>query len=375
MAVKIFICGDFRAANPDKIHFEEDLASVLATGDIKICNFEAPVKTAGAKPFVKSGPCLDQSLNSPVILKNLGFNVIQLANNHIMDYGVEGLKATFSAFEDVITVGAGIAKDAFSPRFMEIDGKRIGFLSYVHHEFGMVDYVDDDDYGAAWISSPDVPEIVMNAKKECDFLLVLPHAGIEHEVAPLPIWRKMYRKFIDWGADCVVGGHPHCPQGWETYKGKAIYYSLGDFYFDELTYNDLWYKSIIAEIIIEDDAVRLKEHFVCFDDKTGLISYDHSERMSNHVARANRLLHNEAEYKEYIDRLCASRYTSFKYILSRCICGVTFKLPFKKVIRLIGCMLLGNKDELIFLNLIQCESHRWAREKMLKNRNRIKQKK
>lgn len=371
MAVKIFVCGDFRAANPDIIHFEESLASELATGDIKVCNFEAPVKTTGAKPSVKSGPGLDQSVKSPAILKKFGFNVIQLANNHIMDYGKEGLKATLEEFEGVITVGAGSAKDAYSPRFMEIKGKCIGFLSYVHHEFGVVDYVDDGCYGAAWISSLDVPEIVMNTKKKCDFLVVLPHAGIEHEVAPLPVWRKMYRKFIDWGADCVIGGHTHCPQGWETYKGKPIYYSLGDFYFDELSYDDLWYKSIITEIVIDDEAVCFKEHFVSFDDKTGLISYDSSERISNYISYANHLIHNQEEYDRHIDKLCAACYPSFKYILSRGICAVTFKLPLKKIIRLLGCMLLGKQDDLTLLNLFQCESHRWAREKMLTIINKI----
>ena len=371
MEIKIVVCGDFRAVNPEKIHIAEDLATVFSGSDIKICNFEAPVKTTNSKPAIKSGPGLEQSVDSPTVLKELGFNVILLANNHIMDYGNEGLKATLDSFGDVVTVGAGAAKDAFSPRFVEVKGKRIGFLSLVHQEFGVVNYADEDGYGAAWISSPDVPEIVMNARKECDFLLVLPHAGIEHEAAPLPEWRKLYRKFIDWGADCVVGGHPHCPQGWEMYKGKFIYYSLGDFYFDELTYDDLWYKSIVTEIILDDKEAKVKEHFVCFDDKTGLIAYDNSERMCGHLTYANRLLQNKEEYDNYVDKLCESRYQGFKYLLARGICGVTLKLPLKKIIRLIGCMILGNQDELVLLNTIQCESHRWVRERMLKNKNKI----
>lgn len=371
MAIKIIVCGDFRAENPEKIHFTEEVSSLFSGCDIRICNFEAPVKTRDAQPSIKSGPGLDQSEKSPGILKGFGFNVIQLANNHIMDYGEEGLNATLKAFEDVVTVGAGIAKEAFSARFVEIKGKRIGFLSFVHHEFGVVEYYDEDCCGAAWINSPDVPKIVIDAKKQCDFLMVLPHAGMEHVAAPLPEWRKIYKRFIDWGADCVIGGHPHCPQGWEYYKGKPIYYSIGDFYFDGLGYDDLWYKGILTEFDIEEEKVIVKEHFVCFDDNTGEISIDRSERMKSRIALVNNLLADSEAYHTYINKLCNSGYNGLKYVILRAVCGVSLKLPFKRVIRLLGLMLLGKKNDLFLLNSYQCETHRWFAERIFRNNNKI----
>ncbi|MBQ2175414.1 MAG: CapA family protein, partial [Alphaproteobacteria bacterium] len=295
-------------------------------------------------------------------------NVILLANNHIMDYGIDGCEATIKAFDGITTVGVGKSRDAFSAKYVEVKGRKIGFISLVQNEFGVVKYKDDDSYGAAWVNSPDVVSVVKEAKSQCDCLLVFPHAGVEHTAAPLPEWRKIYKNFIDLGADAVIASHPHCPQGWEYYKGKPIYYSLGDFYFDELTYDDLWYKSIVVELNI-GDTIEAKEHFVCFNDKTGIIEIDKSERMREHVSFANHLLKNEKEYNEYIDEMCAKHWMGIKYGLLRGVCGVSLKMRLKYIVRLLGCMILGDKDEMYLLNALQCESHRWVMERYLRNNN------
>jgi len=363
--IKIIICGDFRAAHPEKIKFSDEVTEIFANADLKVCNFEAPVHVEGAKPIEKSGPSLDQSSKSPAFLKGMGFNAILLANNHIMDFGEDGLYATKEMFNNDIVVGAGLAEEAFDVKIINISGFRIGIMSFVHHEFGTVDYLDEHTSGAAWINSPDVPGMIMNAKKKCDYLLVCPHAGIEHIAAPLPEWRRLYKRFVEWGADAVVGGHPHCPQGWEKYQGKLIYYSLGDFYFDELTYDELWYKSIVVEINF-GDTIQFKEHFICFDDKTGLISVDNSEHIRNHMNYANRLLKNELEYNEYIDKTCATLWNGYKYALLRGLCAFSFKMSFKQIVRLICCVFLGNYNTKMLLNAIQSESARWVAERYLR---------
>lgn len=363
--VKIIVCGDFRAAYPEKIKLSDEVADLFARADVRICNFEAPVHVEGVKPMKKSGPSLDQSLQSPSMLKKLGFNVVLMANNHIMDYGEAGLKATQNCFRDIITVGAGEAGEAFAVQNIEIAGKKIGLLSLVHREFGVVENTDDKQTGAAWICSPDVPGIIFRAKKEYDFLLVFPHAGIEHVAAPLPEWRKYYKRLVDWGADAVVASHPHCPQGFETYRGKPIYYSLGDFYFDELTYDDLWYKSIVVELTL-GDTISVKEHYCCFNDQTGVISLDTSDRIRDYMNYVNKLLRDDKEYNEYIQGVCSKCWPGYKYGLLRGLCGVSLKMPPQHVFRLMGCMLLGNFDKMALLNAMQCESHRWLMEHYLK---------
>ncbi len=367
--IKIVVCGDFRAAYPEKIKIEKDVAEIINSADICICNFEAPIKTLNAEPMKKSGPALDQSDKAPEFLIKAGFNTILLANNHIMDYGRDGLYATIESFKDIVVVGVGNASDAFCVKYIDVKGKKIGLLSLVQREFGVLENINDCGCGAAWINSPDIPNIVKEAKENCDYLLVLPHAGVEHTAAPLPEWRNIYKHFIDWGADCVIASHPHCPQGWEKYKEKLIYYSLGDFYFDELTYDDMWYRSIVVEISI-DSKLNTKEYFVCFDDKNGSICIDNSVRMIEWVERANKLLFNDKEYIEYIDKMCVSHYSGIRYGILRGVCGVSFKLRLKYIIRLLGCMLLNNTDEMYLLNAFQCESHRWVIERCLRNKNK-----
>lgn len=367
---KLIVFGDFRAANPSIIKFDNEVGELLNEAEIKVCNFEAPISTKEARPAKKSGPSLSQSEKSPAFLKKNNFNVILLANNHIMDYGKEGCEATIKAFDGVITIGAGDAVEAFSVRVIETEGKKIGICSFVQKEFGVIESKSEKSYGAAWINSLDVPGIIREAKRRCDFLLVFPHAGVEHTAAPLPEWRKIYKHFIEWGADAIIASHPHCPQGWETYQGKPIYYSLGDFYFDELTYDDLWYKSIAVELTISE-TIEVKEHYLCFDDKTGEIKLDRSELMRDYVSYANLLLQNEAEYNKYIDKMCASRWKGIKYGLLRGVCGVSLQMRLIYILRLLGCMILGNKDEMYLLNALQCESHRWVIERYLRNCNKL----
>ncbi len=369
-SVKLAVFGDFRAADPSKIKFDKEVADLLKSVDFNVCNFEAPIHTDNNKPIKKSGPVLDQSADSPTFLMNHGFNVILMANNHIMDYGRKGSEATIKAFNGITIVGVGEARDAFSVRFVDVKGKRIGFCSLVQKEFGTVDTKDGNDYGAAWINSLDVPDVIKEAKGQCDYLLVLPHAGVEHTAAPLPEWRRLYKYFIRWGADAVIASHPHCPQGWETYQGKPIYYSLGDFYFDELTYNDLWYKNIAVEFII-GETVEIKEHFLYFNDKTGEVGIDNSDRMSNYMKYANELLQNDEEYKKYINSMCAGHWPGIKYGLLRGVCGVSMKMRIKYIFRLLGCMLIGNRDEMYLLNAFQNESHRWVVERYFKKKNGI----
>lgn len=370
MVNRIIVCGDFRATKPSIINLDNDVAELLNRACVKICNFEAPVYVEGLKPIKKSGPSLYQSADSPALLRELGFNVVLLANNHIMDYGKEGCEATIQAFQDVATIGAGEAGNAYSVSFVDLNGKKVGMLSLVQNEFGVVKSRVDVSYGTAWINSLDVSTIIAEAKQKCDFLFIFPHAGVEHTAAPLPEWREVYKHFIEWGADVIIASHPHCPQGWEYYKGKPIYYSLGDFYFDELSYDDLWYKSIVVEITV-GSSLEVREHFLCFDDKSGQISIDNSERMCNYVNYSNSLLQNENDYNRYIDNICSLRWKGIKYGILRSVCGISFQMRLKYIIRLIGCMLLGNKDEMYLLNALQCESHRWVIERYLRNNNRI----
>ena len=137
MASFIFF-GDFVSNNPKHIKFGEKLEK-WAKADYLACNFEAPIETIGQVASPKSGPSLCQSADSPSCLEKLGFNIIQLANNHIMDYGRSGLEATQKAFRNSCLLGAGCGDGTYDITVIECDGLKYGFLSLVQHEFGALD--------------------------------------------------------------------------------------------------------------------------------------------------------------------------------------------------------------------------------------------
>ena len=108
---------------------------------------------------------------------------------------------------------------------------------------------------------------------------------------------------------------------------------------------------------------------ILYDDKTGIIQIDRSERIKEYMEYANDLLKDEGHYNDYIANMCKNHWIGIKYGMLRGLCGVSLKMRLKYIVRLLGCMLLGNKDEMYLLNILQCESHRWVLERYLRNNN------
>ena len=113
--IKINFFGDFKVNNPDKVVLSEDILKELTTSNLNVINFEAPIYIEGQKPIAKSGPNIYQNKESARFLEENGFNVISLANNHLMDYGEDSLRSTINCFEKAHTIGAGDWVKAYSP--------------------------------------------------------------------------------------------------------------------------------------------------------------------------------------------------------------------------------------------------------------------
>jgi len=231
--IDIFICGDVVINSKNDQIVSDELKKIITTSDISICNFEAPIKSNG-HPIPKAGPHLNQSKSAISTIKNCGFNMLSLANNHIYDYGETGLKDTIDEItkNDLGYIGAGLTFDEpYSLTIEEIDNTKIGFLSFCEAEFGAL-LEDEGRGGYAWINHQSVNNIVRKSKQKVDVLILIAHAGAEEVPLPLPEWRTRYRELCDCGVDVIIGHHPHVPQGWEKYNSSLIFYSLGNFYFD-----------------------------------------------------------------------------------------------------------------------------------------------
>ena len=232
------------------------------------------------------------------------------ANNHAFDWGDEGYKKTKAALGDA-AFGAGTYEEAYKVKVMEVQGVKIGFyaLSFAAYRGVFDDVLNHEGLGCAYINDLRVNHDIMEAKKQVDYLFILSHDGIEYIDVPTPEIIARYRDFIDYGADGVIGTHPHCPQGWEEYKGKPIYYSLGNFFFNSKETVEYradkphWYEGLCVVMTIADgklssDVVNTKNV-----DNIG-IEIDYKEDRNKHNEQLCRYLTGNEEYNMYFNKVC-----------------------------------------------------------------------
>ena len=357
---KVTVWGDFRVESVKHLNLSGELQLLLNQSDVNILNFEAPIFSKG-KAIRKSGPNLSQHMDAPAWVEEHGFNIISCANNHMMDYGEDGLNATINSFNTAKVIGGGNWEDAYKIQIIETkDGLRIGFLAATHREFGNL-VKKADCVGCAWCMHPFFEQqIIMSKYMSIDFLVVINHAGVEYIDYPLPEWRETYRKWIDFGADAVIASHPHVPQGWEIYKGKPICYSLGNFCFQtNKISHKYWNESLCCILDLKKKTQQSKEismsiRPVYYDYKTQYISDNTSIKFSEHMKELNAIYMNEELYLDKIEKCVRNILPHYYGMFARSgFVNTAFSFGLLKGI------IEGFKKEHI-LNCIRCESHRWA---------------
>src|SRR5690606_26034950 len=207
--MKLFIGGDFcpvgrNAELIDQGKFDEilgDLYSSMQDVDLCILNLESPL-THSNDTISKSGPNIQGNPNAVSLLNHAGVNLVTLANNHIMDFGVKGLADTLEVCKthNIDTVGVGLTKTQRSQPFVqEINGKKLVILNFAENEFNKI-----GEAGANTINLIENFNQIKEAKKSADFLMVIVHGGREHYQLPTPDVRERYRFFAEVGADLIV---------------------------------------------------------------------------------------------------------------------------------------------------------------------------
>lgn len=217
-----------------------DVISYLSTADIRIATLETaigenlnfdPEKMSRKKDIVYV-PNSDLKR-----LKTLNINLVSIANNHIYDLGLEGLKNTMHQL-DILGIkycGAGInLEEASKPAIINVKGKSVAFISFCDFRDDTVGYVpiaEEAKPGINPLYDSHVISEIRKYKKICDYVFVIPHWGTEHTYMPSPVVWDLSRKMIKAGVDGIIGSHPHRVQPIINYKHKIIIYSLGNFMF------------------------------------------------------------------------------------------------------------------------------------------------
>lgn len=209
----------------------DSVANVIREEDIAVANLESPLTVGGKaqkKKYTFAAP--PSYIDGPV---HAGFDLFTLANNHILDFGVDGLNSTLNTLRKtgVLFCGAGMNyAEATKPAIIMRDGIRFGFLAF-SLTYPESFWAKPGKAGTAYVDCPNLGKIIRETKKSVDIVVVSFHWGGEYRERLKPYQVKYAHQAIDAGADIVIGHHPHTLQGLEIYRGKLIAYSLGNFIF------------------------------------------------------------------------------------------------------------------------------------------------
>ncbi|UQB67444.1 CapA family protein [Epilithonimonas zeae] len=367
-SIEIFISGDFCPINRiesliDKRDYEavlNDVLPILQNVDLAITNLECPL-TDSKTPIKKVGAAIKAKVTSVNLLKIGNFGLVTLANNHILDYGEEGIKSTLEVCEEnhINTVGAGLTlKDAEKVFITEIKSKKIGFYNLAENEFG-------NTYGEKAGANPLDPVKnsydIKKAKSQCDFLFVIVHGGREHYQLPSPRVQELYRFFADCGADAVVAHHTHCYSGYELYNNVPIFYSLGNFIFDykKKYQKGTWTQGYGVIFKLLDD--NLQFEIVPFnqgreqDPTLRLLNASEKEIFDKKLNDFNRIISNSGDLQNSWDDYITTQELSYKSNL------LIQNKYVRELIRrkyLPEFFLHSDEHKLLLLNLLRCETHR-----------------
>ena len=208
----------------------------LKQADLVLGDFEGTVNKdhylAGYPLFNAPGEVMDA-------IKDAGYQVLDLAHNHILDSQIEGVVSTADAIEKAGMTPVGVytheSRDKAPLVIKEVNGIKVAILAYSYGFNGIEQSISQEDYNR-YLSDLDEDKMkveIERAEKEADITVIMPQMGVEYQIEPTEEQKKLYHKMIDWGADIVFGGHPHVVEPAETVEKdgdkKLIIYSMGNF--------------------------------------------------------------------------------------------------------------------------------------------------
>jgi hypothetical protein len=341
---------------------------------VVLANLEGPILPCehSAIPLPKIGP----NLFSRGLPDGPGKFVLSLANNHVMDYGVQGLTATMSALarEGIEACGAGKdTVEARRPVVVEDRGVKVGIVACCEAQFGVARRIQA---GVAEFG-PWVYHAIRGLRRTVDSVIVSIHAAVEDAPWPSPYVRELCHSFINAGAAVVHGHHAHVPQGYEKYREGVIFYGMGNFAVDPDGWRDypngLW--SLAADLDFTERPVRWRPITleIRSGSESGNIVVEESSGQEQvghkrHLEMCNRPFNDDAFFDAIWQEVAlrvyfhhGARYMGFAPPKRR-----LRRASLRASLSMAGDALVGSpvpqppsrQDMLMWYHLIACESHR-----------------
>ena len=363
--MKIVIAGDFcphhrveKLINDKKYSdiVSEEVREIFINSDISIVNLECPVVEGNYPVIQKIGPSIKANKNSFSFLKYFGVNTVTLSNNHIMDYGYEGLESTIEGCIDnsIDYVGAGENfSEARKPLYIELKNETIAILNISENEFSTT---HDNQPGANPLDLINNYYDIIEAKNNSDYLVLIYHGGHEGYKYPSPRMKKTFRYFIDLGVDLVVCHHSHCYSGYEQYKSKHIYYGLGNFIFDWPKINNQpWNYGYFLEIDTKLNEINIHPYIQSNKNvQLKLLNKSEQNKFLEELAQINHIILNDDLLTLEFSKLVKTRARSYLSSIQP-YPGYLLSGAYRK-----GLLpdILSESELLKHLNISRCEAHR-----------------
>lgn len=208
------------------------IGEVLKDADITFVNLESQLADLGGET---QSPTNEYRFAGPpegaMSLASAGIDIVSVANNHMWDYGQDALFETFEHLGEagVKYVGANpIPEHKYDATILEVHNQRVAFLAMTTLLNGY------ERYAQEYVSFNNEEEIIKQIeglRENVDYIFISIHTGTEYKITPDDLMVRLAHRFIDAGADGIIGHHPHVPQPIEVYNEKPIFYSLGNFAF------------------------------------------------------------------------------------------------------------------------------------------------
>lgn len=237
-------------------HIFTSVRDVLTEGECVFANLEGPITESRS---VSQGSAPGSAENyrftfDPVVrdtLKNMNVCAVNLGNNHIHNFGDDGIYSTKKFLEEKEISYVGDTGQTEEKRYdvITINDIKIGIVNYNAFVAQSQEHVRAD---------------MIAIKDQSDFVVVYTHWGVEYASVPRSMERALAHELIDAGADVIIGSHPHVVQETEEYNGKMIYYSLGNFVFDQYFRTETQ-KGLLVAVTFdkEHDTLIFHDYAVC----------------------------------------------------------------------------------------------------------------
>ena len=338
-----------------------EVKAVVDRCDYSIVNLECPITSSNSTPIVKQGPNLQCGVEAIDAIKFAGINCATLANNHFRDFGDEGCKDTIKELTSagLDYVGGGYNREtANKVKYVEVEGARVAIINVCESEFSIA---TECSYGAAPIDVVENYYHILEARNNSDFVVIVVHSGNEHYQLPSLRLKKMFHWYIDIGCDVVINSHQHCYSGYENYKGKMIFYGLGNFCFDGNRSNkQMWHEGYMVKLEINnvdiaDYTFTLLPYIQCKEDPTiKLMNEKERACFFRELQQLNSIILDDGQLERRYSEWCKSRYMEYEQSLSPFSGRITSALLRR---HLLPSFITRKKAVSIYDN-VNCESRR-----------------